>query len=117
MPRQTDLTAEELIEICQPQIQGDTACDCCCHDRPICFYLNEIGQVALSDGNRQAQKFLIGLLRHANDEWRFIAFFYLLQISDDALEPGDAIALSAQKKTPENTPLVRMALSRIYRQN
>jgi hypothetical protein len=56
-------------------------------------------------------------LRHANDEWRFIAFCYLLQISDDALEPGDAIALSAQKKTPENAPLVRMALSRIHKQN
>jgi len=112
--RQTDLPVQKLIEICEAQIQGKGECHSCHGPVPVCFFINEIGSAALEENDRTAQKYLLGLLNHNNEEWRLISFCYLLQIPEGVLEAGDAAVLAEHKKKPENAPIIRDALNQFY---
>lgn len=103
MGLQTTMTVEELIATCEENIRGEWG-TC---TSTACFFINEIGVHAAACGDRTAQKYLIGLLSHSHDGFRYIALLYLLQIEN--LELGDKVILDSFKEKRANISLVQKA--------
>ena len=67
--RQTDLSFEELVE-CFKNANNNG-------EEPPCFYLNEIGVIAVNDKCEKAKKFLLNKIRRTAYKLRYIAVGFL----------------------------------------
>jgi len=80
----------ELIQYCENYLNGLFP------TLPISIALEYIGDCALCQKDREARKYLIGLLGHSELACRFFALNFLSRIKD--LEPGEKVVLDYYKK-------------------
>lgn len=108
MPRQTELSFEEIVNRLDTGLTRVEGCGC----GGIGLLVNELGEIA-QEGNERAEAKLIELLKHDNLDVRFPAAGYLGLIeSEKALKPLEELLKTEKEPVVKETVERSIALIR-----
>ncbi|MEK7211256.1 MAG: hypothetical protein AAB731_01345 [Patescibacteria group bacterium] len=117
MTRQTELSLEDICAYLeQSRLSGECgACHGGALPYPPCLLVNELGVLAVNEGNKEAEAKLRDILDWEQDELRAIAYLCLTQVEKLDEETASALLFFAQKL--ENEDIMEWADEQFKRRN